>query len=153
MNKMISVRKALYAEWEIIAGFQKKLALETENITLDASIVSEGVMAVFSDPGRGCYYVAETGRKIIGVLLTTFEWSDWRNGQIVWVQSVYVLPEYRSGGVFSGLFRHIRKIVETSKNYRGIRLYVDKTNKLAIEVYRRLGMSDDHYLLFELIPS
>lgn len=140
-------------ECEIIAGFQEKLALESENITLDPSVVSEGVKAVFSDPSKGCYYVAETREEIIGSLLLTYEWSDWRNGQVIWIQSVYVLPGYRKKGVFSGLFRHIREMAGNGECYKGIRLYVDKTNKTAIDVYRKLGMTDAHYLMFELITN
>lgn len=148
---MILIRKAFPEDCIVISGFQEKIAFETENIRLDPETVKDGVKAVFDDPARGCYYVAEIDGKIVGSLLTTYEWSDWRNGYIIWIQSVYVLPANRNKGVFKQLYLYIKQIIENNPDYRGIRLYVDKTNTTAIDVYNRMGMSDEHYRLFEWI--
>lgn len=150
---MTLIRRASPDDSMIISGFQKKLAYETENISLDPCTVEKGVRAVFSDPAKGCYYIAEIGDIIAGSLLTTYEWSDWRNGHIIWIQSVYVLPLYRNKGVFRRLYSHIKQIVVNNPDYMGIRLYVDKTNRTALEVYRQIGMNDEHYQMFEWISS
>jgi GNAT superfamily N-acetyltransferase len=147
---MTGVRKATNSDCLTIARFQEKLARETENILLDPETVESGVRAVFDDPAKGTYYVAETRGEIIACLLTTTEWSDWRNGQVIWLQSVYVLPDHRKKGVFRELFEYIKQSVPDLK---GIRLYVDKTNARAIHVYRQCGMDDKHYQMFEWIKQ
>lgn len=148
---MVTVRKALPGDILKIAGFQVEMAKETENLDLDTAIVRKGVNAVFTDKSKGSYYIAESDGIVIASLLTTYEWSDWRNGMVVWIQSVYVLPEFRNQGIFTELFKYIKLMVEADPELFGIRLYVDNTNEQAIQVYRRCGMDGDHYRLFELM--
>ena len=132
------------------------MARETEELELDREVLTRGVEAVFADPALGRYYVAEDGAaaasaaelRVIGSLMITYEWSDWRNGMVWWIQSVYVIPELRRRGVYAGLYTHVKEIVDQS-TVRGIRLYVDKRNVPAQEVYTRLGMNGEHYLVFE----
>lgn len=142
-------RQAKEQERKVIAGFQQKMALETENYHLNIETVLNGVQAVFDDSKKGKYYIVEEDEKVIASLLTTFEWSDWRNSQVLWIQSVYVLPEYRGKGVFKLMYNEIKKIVSDNPNYSGIRLYVDKTNTNAQKVYTKIGMQGEHYSLFE----
>jgi len=130
-----------------IVDFQQAMARETEEIALDRDVVTRGVQAVFDDPSRGRYFVAEAEGQVVASLLITYEWSDWRNGVVWWIQSVYVVPEYRKRGVYAGLYAHVKQTADAS--VKGIRLYVDRRNKAAQEVYRRLGMNGDHYLVFE----
>jgi ribosomal protein S18 acetylase RimI-like enzyme len=151
IHNMRTVRKATPSDCPAIARFQEKLARETENLLLDPETVIQGVRAVFDNPSRGTYFVVETGGQIIACLLTTSEWSDWRNGQIIWIQSVYVLPHYRNRGVFKELYQHIKQLVEGMPDLKGIRLYVDKTNATAIGVYQNCGMDGGHYQMFEWI--
>lgn len=147
---MIKIRKANFADKDHIVRFQLAMALETEGIQLDKYVTDLGVEAVFRDPGKGNYFVAEIDGKIVGSLLITFEWSDWRNGQILWIQSVYVVEPYRGKGVFKQLYHHVRQSVLNEENeYKGIRLYVDKSNKLAQQVYKKLGMVNHHYETYE----
>jgi GNAT superfamily N-acetyltransferase len=148
---MTLIREAIPADYKVIAAFQEKMAMETENIMLDPDIVEAGVRAVFANTSNGCYYVAVEQGDIIGCLLTTFEWSDWRNGRILWIQSVYILPEYRKKGHFKSLYYFIKQLVEKETELKGIRLYVDKANGQAINVYRNCGMDGEHYQLFEWI--
>jgi ribosomal protein S18 acetylase RimI-like enzyme len=148
---MIKIRKAHAGEYMIIARFQQEMAMETENLNLDPIIVRKGVMAVFDDPSKGCYYVAEYGGKVAGSLLTTYEWSDWRNSQILWIQSVFVLPEFRNKGIYRQLYQHIKQLVQDSSGLSGIRLYVDKSNHNASGIYQHCGMDGEHYQLFEWI--
>jgi GNAT superfamily N-acetyltransferase len=93
--------------------------------------------------------VAELDGKVVGSLLTTFEWSDWRNGTVLWIQSVYVRPEFRKRSIFSKIYKHIQEKVTANANLRGIRLYADKTNISAHGVYEHLGMTAEHYQMFE----
>jgi GNAT superfamily N-acetyltransferase len=148
---MIKVREAVCDEFILISRFQEYMAMETENLKLDRDTVQNGVKAVFDDPSKGCYYVAELDGKVAGSLLTTWEWSDWRNCRIIWIQSLYVLPDYRNKGIFRQLYLFIKQMVEENPNIGGIRLYVDKTNFKAAEIYLRAGMNGDHYQLFEWI--
>lgn len=133
----------------VIVDFQLRMARETEGLELDRDTVTCGVAAVFADPSKGGYWVAERGGRIAGCLLTTFEWSDWRDGTVLWIQSVYVPPEERGRGVYRALYEHLKRRVEADPGLKGIRLYVDRRNTAAQQVYERLGMSREHYDLFE----
>jgi GNAT superfamily N-acetyltransferase len=145
----LKYRRAVPAEARLLAEFQLAMAAETESLDLDPPTVLAGTQAVFADPARGQYYVAESGGQIVGSLLITFEWSDWRNGVIWWIQSVYVLPEHRRRGVYAGLYRHLCQLAAAAPDVRGIRLYVDQRNHRAQAVYERLGMNGEHYRVFE----
>lgn len=146
-------RGAESSDAPVIAGFQIAMALETENIRLDPRVCAAGVSAVFREPSRGRYFVAEISGEIVASLLITYEWSDWREGEIWWIQSVFVRPEFRSRGVFRGLFEHVRELATADRTVRGLRLYVDRRNQKAQDVYRRLGMDGDHYLVYEWIKG
>lgn len=146
----IKVRVGLLFDAGIIASYQVKMALETENLKLDPQTVEKGVSAVFDNPEKGKYYVAEANGEVVGCLLTVPEWSDWRNGTVLWIHSVYVLPEYRSKGIFRMLYQNLVDMVNSEDNdLRGLRLYVEKTNGPAQKVYEKLGMSGEHYHLYE----
>jgi GNAT superfamily N-acetyltransferase len=144
-------RKAIKEDAGLIAAFQLAMALETEQLILDPQIVDGGVRAVFDDPNRGNYYVAEFNGEVIGSLLTTFEWSDWRNGTVLWIQSVYVLPQFRRHGVYRNMYRYLQEMVLNDNNLRGIRLYADISNTPAHLTYLKMGMNADHYQTFEWI--
>ncbi len=146
---MVQIRIATEEDKDFIAAFQMKMAKETENLALDAETLNEGVLRVLRDPEKGKYFVADDNGRVVASLLITYEWSDWRNKWVWWIQSVFVLPEYRQKGVFKALYLHIKTWAQRDAEVAGIRLYVDKTNKKAIEVYRRLGMNGEHYRLFE----
>jgi ribosomal protein S18 acetylase RimI-like enzyme len=143
------IRQAEEKDSACIVEFQLAMAVETEQLQLDEPTVVKGVAAVFSDQSKGIYYVAETDGKVVGSLLTTFEWSDWRNGTVLWIQSVYVKPEFRKRSIFSRLYKHIQEKVASDHHLRGIRLYADKTNTLAHGVYEHLGMTAEHYQMYE----
>ncbi len=143
------IRTAISDDLDQIVDFQLKMALETEEIELHLPTVLKGVAAVLEDSTKGRYYVAEISGKIVGSLLTTFEWSDWRNGTVLWIQSVYVIPEFRRQGVYRSMYTHIKKQVMESEDLKGIRLYADKSNNIAHETYLKLGMNADHYKTFE----
>jgi len=146
---MISIRPALKDDIKYIIDFQQKMAMETENVQLDPTIVAEGLRRMFEDPSKGKYYVAEEDGQVVGCLMTTFEWSEWRCGTILWIQSVYIMPAYRSKGVFKKMYEYIKSLVTPDSELRGIRLYVDKTNTAAQRVYEKLGMNGEHYQVYE----
>lgn len=145
----ITIRPGLLFDIQTIADYQVKMAWETEQLKLDPPTVELGVAAVFDDPSKGKYWLAEVDGEVAGCLLTVPEWSDWRNGTVLWIHSVYVKPEFRKHGVFRKLYSHLKTMVETSKDLRGLRLYVEKTNGPAQKVYESLGMSGEHYHLYE----
>ncbi len=145
----VKIRPGLLFDVDVIAAFQAQMARETENLSLDLPTVTLGVSAVFDDPAKGKYWVAEIGDEVAGCLLTVPEWSDWRNGTVLWIHSVYVLPQFRGQGVYRALYQHLKTMVSESRDLRGLRLYVDKTNEAAQKVYRALGMDGEHYQLFE----
>lgn len=149
MHRMIQVRRAELEDAPAIVDFQILMASETEGLLLDRQVVMLGVRGVFEDPSRGVYYVAEVDGQIIGSLLTTFEWSDWRNGTVLWIQSVFVMPVFRRKGVYSRMYRYLQDMVIKDPSLRGIRLYADHANITAHQAYRNLGMNDDHYRTFE----
>ena len=145
----MQIREANPADADAIVQFQLEMAKETENIELDRPTVEKGVAAVFDDPDKGTYYVAEHEEKVIASLLTTYEWSDWRNGTVLWVQSVYVVKEYRRKGVFSAIYQHVKNKVLNDESLKGIRLYVEHNNNRAQAVYTKSGMTAEHYQLYE----
>lgn len=145
----MQIRLANQEDKILIANFQIKMAKETENLNLDIETVNNGVMSVFKHPQKGKYIVAEINNKVVASLMLTYEWSDWRNSVVLWIQSVYVSPENRGKGIFKSLYLFVKKMANEDNNISGLRLYVDNTNKIAIEVYKAIGMNDEHYKLFE----
>ncbi len=145
---MISIRKATPSDAHPIIDFQIKMAMETEGITLSSEIVTSGVNAVFLDQSRGQYYVADDGGTIVASLLITYEWSDWRNRNVWWFQSVYVVPQYRRQGIFRKMYGYIRQLAE-EQDIAGLRLYVETKNTRAQKTYEALGMSSEHYSFYE----
>ena len=144
----LSIRPGEPGDAAAIVDFQLRMARETEELGLAPDTLRRGVAAVFADPGKGRYWIAARGEPV-GCLLTTYEWSDWRDGVILWIQSVYVIPEERGRGVYRALYERVRGEVEESPDLKGIRLYVEKRNLAAQRVYERLGMTREHYDLFE----
>jgi len=145
----MQVRKATTSDIVSIVDFQLKMAAETEGVQLDEPTVFKGVSAVVEDNSKGQYYVTEINGKVVASLLTTFEWSDWRNGTILWIQSVYVLKEFRRKGIYRNMYSHIKTLVLENEKLNGIRLYADKSNLPAQKTYQELGMNHDHYITFE----
>lgn len=149
----LSIRQAKQSDCDSIVRFQEEMALHTENLKLDHETVVSGVKAVLKDDSLGTYYIAEIGMEVAGALLTTYEWSDWRNGTVLWIQSVYVDSAHRKKGVYAALYNHIKSLVADNESLKGIRLYVDESNKTAREVYARLGMNGEHYRVFEWMKN
>jgi GNAT superfamily N-acetyltransferase len=145
---MITIRKAIPKDAEAIIDFQQKMAWETEKMSLAADIVTKGVRAVFTDKVLGQYWVAEDEGSVVASLLITYEWSDWRNSNVWWFQSVYVLPAYRRTGIFRSMYMHIRNEAEKT-GVAGLRLYVETNNSMAQETYEALGMKREHYAMYE----
>ena len=133
---------------ESIVQFQAKMAMESEGTTLDKEKVTKGVTAAMNDESKGIYWVAKINGKAIGSLMVTREWSDWNNEWYWWIQSVYVLPDYRKHGVYKAMYSTLKEVAKENKVSQ-IRLYVDKTNHPAQQVYQRLGMHESHYLMYE----
>ena len=146
---MIEVRLAGTEDKQAIVDFQVQMAQETEGMTLDEPTVQKGVAAVFNDQTIGRYYIAQEHGRVLGSLLILSEWSDWRNGTVWWIHSVYVIPEARGRGVFKAMYAHLKQAVLDSPALRGLRLYVDKRNARAQKVYESLGMDSQHYQMYE----
>jgi GNAT superfamily N-acetyltransferase len=145
---MMQIREAIQTDAPALIDFQQKMAWETERLELNKALVTKGVNALFMDAGKGRYYVAEDDGKIIASLLITYEWSDWRNCNVWWFQSVYVVPEFRRKGVFRKMYEFIRALAE-EQDIAGLRLYVETRNHAAQKTYLALGMSSEHYSFYE----
>ena len=146
----IRIRQAGLADREVIADFNVRLAEESEGLHLEPACVQAGVNAVLNDPAKGTYYVADVNGAVAGQTMITYEWSDWRNGNLWWIQSVYVKPEFRGQGVFRRLFDHVRALASRQKDVPALRLYVHEDNARAHRSYEKLGMSRTQYEVFEL---
>lgn len=147
--KSIQIRQAKTDDVQRIATFNQKMAIETEDKLLPDTVILPGVEAVLIDPVKGFYLVAEVDGTMVGQLMVTYEWSDWRNGQIWWIQSVYVESDYRGKGIYTSLYEEVTRLAK-SQNVRTIRLYVEKENQVAQTVYERLGMEETIYKLYEV---
>jgi ribosomal protein S18 acetylase RimI-like enzyme len=144
----IKIRIANEHDLTTLVSFMIAMAKETEDLDLQAEVLNPGISAALKDERKGVYYIAEIDGRIAGSLMTTFEWSDWRNAWVLWVQSVYTHPDYRGRGVYKALYQNLVNKVEAGE-YAGIRLYVDKTNTNAQKVYKKLGMNGEHYYFYE----
>ena len=153
MSDHVVVRRAVASDAEKIASFNLGLALETEDLKLNEETVRRGVAGLIANPQYGLYVVAEHAGKVVGSLMITYEWTDWRNGLYWWIQSVYVEPHSRRLGVFRSLQSFIKAMALKEPNVRGIRLYVEKENEKAHRAYEGIGMKQAHYDVFEEIFS
>jgi ribosomal protein S18 acetylase RimI-like enzyme len=143
------IRLARRRDAPTLVAFNRAMALETERKVLLPEVIGAGVRGLLARPASGFYVVAERSGEVIGALLITTEWSDWRNGDFWWVQSVYVLPEQRGRGVYRRLYRYVRRLAARRRSVVGFRLYVDHANARARRVYRSLGMKQTRYAVFE----
>ncbi len=147
------IRRATIEDISTIVEFNEAMALETEEKILDRSILNSGVKAVFQDPKHGFYIICELDQTVRASLMITYEWSDWRNGMYMWIQSVFVQKEYRQQGLYKLMYDYVKTLVEKDSNFAGVRLYVDEKNLNAQKVYTKLGMEKSNYQLFEYTKS
>jgi GNAT superfamily N-acetyltransferase len=149
MTRQFEIRAAEGSDAETIAKFNAAMARETEHLDLDPERLLNGVRALLCDPGKGFYLVACAGGEVIGQLMITYEWSDWRNGNFWWIQSVYVRPDWRGEGVFRRLYQEVERQARQLGGCCGLRLYVELDNTRAQQVYARLGMRETAYKIYE----
>ncbi|SJZ99117.1 GNAT family N-acetyltransferase [Novilysobacter spongiicola] len=158
MPGRIRVRSAQSADADLLAGWAVAMAMETEHKALDPEVVLAGVRAGIANPGKARYFVAmeealaagrETLAEPVGMLMLTSEWSDWRNGDWWWIQSVYVAPSHRRRGVFAALYRYVEQLAREAPGVIGLRLYVERDNGTAQRTYGAMGMADAGYRIFE----
>ena len=147
---MTNIRRGTPEDLLCIVEFQILLAAESEGVSLCRPTVESGVRLALSGQAGACYWLIETDiGEIQGVCMTVPEWSDWRNGIVLWIHSVYVAELSRGQGLFGQLYGHLRELVEKDQGLLGLRLYVDKRNRSAQAVYNAIGMNEDHYYLYE----
>jgi GNAT superfamily N-acetyltransferase len=149
MNDEIAVRIGQMRDVGTLVDFNVAMAQETEGKRLSRSRVSAGVNTVMQNPGHGFYVVAEKAGVITGSLMVTREWSDWRNSEFWWIQSVYVKPEFRRQGIYRKLYEFVRAKALEQGNVCGFRLYVEQGNIVAQQTYRELGMAETVYEMYE----
>jgi ribosomal protein S18 acetylase RimI-like enzyme len=149
MRGRLNIRRAARRDARVLTEFNSAMALETERKRLMPRVIGAGVRGLLRRPDSGFYTVAELGGEIIAALMVTKEWSDWRNGDFWWIQSVYVRPEHRRRGVYKRLYRYLRKLAARQRAVCGFRLYVEQGNRRAQATYRASGMERTHYLVYE----
>lgn len=145
------LRDANLGDADIISEYNARLARETEGRELDHTVLTAGVRALLADTAKGRYFVAESAGEVIGQVMITYEWSDWRNGTIWWLQSVYVQAAFRRQGVFRALFEHVQRLASQQPGVCGLRLYVERENERAKDAYARQGMVNAGYEVFERV--
>jgi ribosomal protein S18 acetylase RimI-like enzyme len=146
------IRRATSQDSEVVVDFNRRLAEESEGKKLDQALLKAGVGQALADSNKALYFLAEDAGLVVGQIMITTEWSDWRNGWFWWIQSVYVRPESRRRGVFRALFEHVTQAARQDPSVIGLRLYVDEDNHAAQETYRRLGMTETGYFVLEKHP-
>ena len=145
----MNIRLAQKQDAPALVEFNQAMALETEGKQLENSVLQSGVEAVFADDKKGFYVVAENEGEIVGGLMITFEWSDWRNAWFWWIQSVYILPDFRGRRIYNRLYDFVKNLARENGNICGFRLYVERENARAQRVYEKVGMEESHYLMYE----
>ena len=146
----LKIRRASALDLDAVVAANLAMALETEGKVLDRETLRSGVESVLGNAGLGFYLVAEREGQVVGQLLITTEWSDWRNAYFWWIQSVYVIPERRRQGVYRALYDQVILEAKQAGNVCGVRLYVDQENLIAQRTYEHLGMAHSHYRLYEV---
>ncbi len=146
----ITVRLGTSSDVDVLVASQQAMARETEGKTLDAAQLRKGVNAVFKSPDKGFYLVGQVDGEVVGTLLVTYEWSDWRNATFWWVQSVYVAPSWRRRGVYRAMHEYVFETASARKDVCGLRLYVDRDNHVAQKTYADLGMVNSRYDMYEM---
>lgn len=146
---MIGIRLATRDDAQALIEFNSAMALETEGKRLLPEVIGAGVRSLLNNPASGFYVVAEADARVVASLMITKEWSDWRNGNLWWIQSVYVRPEWRRKGVYKRLYRHVQELAAQDPAVCGFRLYVERENHRAQATYRAAGMSETGYVVFE----
>jgi ribosomal protein S18 acetylase RimI-like enzyme len=147
--EQVNIRVAEQSDLASLVNFNQLMAWETEQKKLDESTLSSGVAALIADDKKGFYLVAQHNAQVVGSLMVTTEWSDWRNGVFWWIQSVYISPDYRRRGVYAKLYAQVKTLAEQQYDVCGFRLYVEKENIIAQKTYESLGMQQSHYLMYE----
>lgn len=145
----VTIRDATSDDRDVIATYNSLMSEETEGKPLHEDTIRAGVAALLADQSKGRYWLAVDGDEVIGQIMVTYEWSDWRNGMLWWIQSVYVARDYRRQGVFSALYRHVEQLAQASGNAAGLRLYVEQDNDRAQSTYESLGMSMTGYRIMQ----
>jgi ribosomal protein S18 acetylase RimI-like enzyme len=153
MTETFHIRKATAGDADSIANFNAAMAFETEHKRLVPELIGAGVRRLLGDPSLGFYVVAEQAGEVVGCLLVTNEWSDWRNGLFWWIQSVYVVESARRQGVYRAMYDHIRGLAKADPGICGFRLYVEKDNAQAQRTYKSLGMAETDYLIYEELKA
>jgi ribosomal protein S18 acetylase RimI-like enzyme len=152
-SEEIRLRLAEARDLEALVEFNRAMALETEGRELDTGVLRAGVEGLLREPRHGFYVVAEASDgpqgEVVGSLMVTYEWSDWRNGLFWWIQSVYVTRPFRRRGIYRRLYEFVKARAAREETVCGFRLYVERDNEIAQQTYRRLGMEETHYKLFE----
>ena len=144
----LTITQGKASDIDTIVRFQADMAMESEGTMLDMDRLTLGVSSAINDEQKGIYVVARANDTPIGSLMLTREWSDWNNQWYWWIQSVYVMPEYRKKGVYKAMYATLKDMAQEN-GVSQIRLYADRTNLSAQQVYQRLGMRESHYLMFE----
>jgi ribosomal protein S18 acetylase RimI-like enzyme len=152
-NPSIAVRDATMDDVEFMADCNRRLAVETEDKSLDREVLAAGIRRGLTTPALCRYFIAEVGGRPAGTTMLTYELTDWRDGIIWWLQSVYVLPEFRNIGVFQHVYSHIETLARRSPDVRALRLYVRGDNERAKRAYRAMGMASAGYEVLEKVWS
>jgi GNAT superfamily N-acetyltransferase len=145
----IVIRPATQADLPVMSDYNRRLARETEHLELDPAVLEAGIRGALADPNKGPYFLAEVGGEVVGQMQITYEFSDWRNGWIWWIQGVYVRADARGRGVFRALYEHVQQAARQDRQVVALRLYVERDNHAAQQTYLRLGMKWTSYLVME----
>jgi ribosomal protein S18 acetylase RimI-like enzyme len=145
----MQIRPADASDIDVIVAFNCGIARETEQIELLPDVIRAGVRALFENPADGFYVLVEIEAAVVGSLMITTEWSDWRNGVFWWVQSVYVKPDHRRKGIYRAMYKHVKQLAQQDDTVCGFRLYVEQENTRAQQTYAALGMQETPYRIFE----
>ncbi len=149
----MKIRKGQDTDLAALVAFNQAMAMETEQLHLDNEQLTKGVSTMLNSPEKGFYLVAEIDGDIVGSLMVTFEWSDWRATNYCWIQSVYIRPQNRRQGIYGKLYQQVKAMAEDMGGAASFRLYVEHDNHAAQQTYKALGMEQSHYLMFEQLPE
>ena len=150
MNKKLSIRFAEEKDIPVILSLIKELA-QYEKLSGEVMATEEILKEnLFGKRKYAEVIIAELNEKPAGQALFFHNFSTFKGKPGIYLEDLYVKPEYRSKGVGKAL---LNKLIETAKERKCSRIewVVLDWNKSAIDFYKKIGAEEmNGWLIYRL---